>query len=60
MKKGFGTVISSRAYYNLGTRLVKDITLADTLGALLAVFEQMGWRYCLDKEISKDSKGNEI
>lgn len=49
LKQGIGTVISPKAYYNLGTKLVKDIKDEDTPGALLAAFEQAGWKYRLRK-----------
>lgn len=51
LSRGFGTIIKERQYYNIGTRLVKDIAVEDTPGALIAVFEEAGWlRPKLDTE----------
>jgi len=49
LKHGINGTISSREYYNLATRLVKDIKKDDTAGALIAVFEDASWKYCLRK-----------
>jgi hypothetical protein len=53
-------VISTKAYYNLGIKLVKDISTVDTPSALAAIFKQVGWKYYLNKELSKDLTGKEI
>ena len=60
LKNGINGKISSQEYYNLGKRLMKDIKKDDTAGALIAVFEDAGWRYCLRKQTSTDSEGRKV
>ena len=52
LKHGIGETMSPKEYYNLVTRLVKDIKKDDTAGAHIAVFEDASWKYCLRKQIS--------
>ena len=59
-KQGINGTLSSKEYYNLATRLVKDIKKDDTAGALVAVFEEAGWKYCLRKQLTLDSEGRKI
>ena len=60
LKHGINGTMTSREYYNLATRLAKDLKKDDCAGALVAVFEEVGWRYSLRKQLSTDSNGYTI
>jgi hypothetical protein len=60
LNQGINTVMSPKAYYNLGTKVVKDIKKDDTPGALVAVFDKLGYKYSFRKQETEDSLGRKI
>ena len=60
LKHGINGTMTPKEYYNLATRLVKDIKKDDTAGALVAIFEEASWRYYLRKQTTTDSEGRKV
>ena len=60
LSQGINTIISSQQYYNLGKRLASDVQQKDTPGALVAVFDKLGWQYSWRTQTHSDDNGNEI
>ena len=60
LSQGISSIISSRQYYNLGKRLSKDLQQHDTPGALIAVFDKLGWQYSWRTQTQSDDNGIEI
>lgn len=60
LTQGISSIISSRQYYNLGKNLSKDLKVADTPGALIAVFDKRGWQYSWRKVTRTDDEGAEF
>ena len=60
LSQGISSIISPRQYYNLGKRLSKDLQQNDTPGALVAVFDELGWQYSWRTQIQSDDQGNEF
>ena len=50
LEEGTRMVMTQKEYYNLASRKVKDLTKDDTAGALCAVLDRDGWKYCLRLE----------
>lgn len=48
--------MTRKQYYNLSLKKYKDIKPTDTALALITVFDEAGWKYCLCQQETDDNE----